>query len=96
MPDGFVPLDRALRAAPEPQTVSGDLPTSVVSTNEAEPDLEDASAEARRFRAALADALALSLERLLRDVACDVLARELLLAPPDVAAIAARALERYL
>jgi flagellar biosynthesis/type III secretory pathway protein FliH len=96
MPDGFVPLDRALRPTPEPPTVSGDLATTVVSTNEAEPDLEDAAAEARRFRAALADALALSLERLVRDVACDVLARELLLAPPDVAAIAARALERYL
>ncbi len=96
MPDGFVPLDRALRPAPEPQTVSGDLATTVVLTNQAEPDLEDAAAEARRFRAALADAFALSLERLVRDVACDVLARELVLAPPDVAAIAARALERYL
>ena len=58
--------------------------------------LEDAASEARRFRAALADALAFSLERLVRDIACDVLARELVLAPPDVAAIAARALERYL
>jgi flagellar biosynthesis/type III secretory pathway protein FliH len=95
MPDGFVPLDRALRPAPEPPTVSGDVATAVVTIGELEPDLEDAIAEARRFRAALADALALSLERLVRDVACDVLARELVLAPVDVAAIAARALERY-
>jgi flagellar biosynthesis/type III secretory pathway protein FliH len=96
MPDGFVPLDRALRVVPESPTVSGDIVAAVASTNEAEPDLAEVASDARRFRAALADALALSLERLVRDVACDVLARELLLAPPDVAAIAARALERYL
>jgi flagellar biosynthesis/type III secretory pathway protein FliH len=96
MPDGFVPLDRALRPAPEPSTVSADVATAAVSMRDAEPDLEDAAAEARRFRAALADALALSLERLVRDIACDVLARELVLAAPDLAAIAARALARYL
>jgi flagellar biosynthesis/type III secretory pathway protein FliH len=96
MPDGFVPLDRALRPAPEPPAASGDVATTVVSPDAAGPDIEEAAAEARRFRAALADALALSLERLVRDVACDVLARELVLAPPDVAAIAAHALERYL
>lgn len=96
MPDGFVPLDRALRPTPEPPAVSSEFAAAVAPTNEAEPGLDDAASEARRFRAALADALALSLERLVRDVACDVLARELVLAPPDVAAIAARALERYL
>jgi flagellar biosynthesis/type III secretory pathway protein FliH len=96
MPDGFVPLDRALRPVPEPPTISDEVAAAVVSMRDSEPDLEDAAAEARRFRAALADALALSLERLVRDVACDVLARELLLAPVNVAAIAARALERYL
>jgi flagellar biosynthesis/type III secretory pathway protein FliH len=95
MPDEFVPLDRALRTTPEP-AVLDERAVTVALTNETEPDIEDAAAEARRFRAALADALALSLERLVRDVACDVLARELLLAPLDVAAIAARALERYL
>ncbi|HEY3676738.1 MAG TPA: FliH/SctL family protein [Candidatus Tumulicola sp.] len=59
-------------------------------------DVGRAIAAARRFGAALADALALSLERLLRDIAYDVLARELALAPCDVATIAARALNRYL
>ena len=54
-----------------------------------------AFSETRRFHAALADALDVALEGLLRDVACDVLARELSLAPADVAAIAVRALARY-
>lgn len=49
----------------------------------------------RRFHAALADALAASLDDLLRDLASDVLARELSLAPCDVERIARGLLERY-
>jgi flagellar biosynthesis/type III secretory pathway protein FliH len=104
MHDGFVPLDVALRATDVPgseplseaATGSGDVRDGRTQTNSAGlGDVEDALAAARRFNAALADALALSLERLVRDIACDVLARELLLAPCDVAAVAARALQRY-
>lgn len=52
-------------------------------------------AAVRRFRAALCDALDAALDELRRAIARDVLARELRLAPADVAAIAAGALERY-
>ncbi|HKU80912.1 MAG TPA: FliH/SctL family protein [Candidatus Tumulicola sp.] len=55
----------------------------------------EALAGVRRFRAALAEALELQLADLLRDLACEVLGRELQLAPADVAAIARRALEHY-
>jgi hypothetical protein len=106
MHDGFVPLQIALRPAPLPADDTEDgseskTPRESVNaagsqTLSAPSDVDGALAEARRFSAALADALALSLERLLPVVACDVLARELVLAPCDVAAIAARALRRYL
>jgi hypothetical protein len=106
MHDGFVPLQIALgrlRAPVCDTEVSAEAKTLCEPDNAAGPqisstqsDIDDGLAAARRFRAALADALALSLERLLRDIARDVLARELALAPCDVAAIAARALRRYL
>ncbi|MGH7736691.1 MAG: FliH/SctL family protein [Candidatus Tyrphobacter sp.] len=48
----------------------------------------------RRFYAALADALDCALDDLMRDVASDVLARELALAPADVARLAHDALSR--
>jgi flagellar biosynthesis/type III secretory pathway protein FliH len=71
-------------AAGEPQTVQ-----------ESADDLVDALAEARRFRAALADAIDMAVEDLLRDIARSVLARELTLAPADLVAIVEAALERY-
>jgi len=103
MHDGFVPLQIALRPA---RALASDTEEDSESKTLREPvnaaapqtlsDVHGALAAARRFSAALADALALSLDRLLRDIACDVLARELALAPCDVAAIAAHALRRYL
>ena len=50
----------------------------------------DAVREARLFRARLADAFDDAVPRLLRELASDVLARELRLAPCDLAAIVAR------
>jgi hypothetical protein len=49
--------------------------------------------DARLFRARLADAFAFSSRRLLRDLASDVLARELRLAPCDLGALVRRAAE---
>jgi flagellar biosynthesis/type III secretory pathway protein FliH len=56
-------------------------------------DVIAAAREARLFRARLADAFDDALARLLRELAVDVLARELRLAPCDVAAIARRVLQ---
>jgi flagellar biosynthesis/type III secretory pathway protein FliH len=64
---------------------------------EAQPDDElvaDVCERVRRFRAMLADALDRSLAELLREIAIDVVGRELLLAPADLEAIVRRARER--
>ncbi|HEY1430005.1 MAG TPA: FliH/SctL family protein [Candidatus Tumulicola sp.] len=101
MHDEFVPLYVALAPATggplDESSVERDGPGTPATASPATPpsDFDDALSSARRFRAAVADALALSLERLVRDIACDVLARELALAPADVASIAARVLDRY-
>ena len=58
------------------------------------PDVEDTIGAARRFRAALADALDTAVAYLLREIAVNVLARELALAPADVAAVVVAALAR--
>jgi hypothetical protein len=50
--------------------------------------------DARLFRARLADVLDDAASRLLRELACDVLARELRIAPCDLAAIVQRVIER--
>lgn len=52
----------------------------------------DALRDARLFRARLADALDAAVARLARDIAADVLVRELRLAPCDVAALVQHAL----
>ena len=54
----------------------------------------DALRDARLFRARLADAFADAAQRLLRELACEVLARELRLAPCDLAALVQRVRER--
>jgi hypothetical protein len=106
MHDAFVPLHVALRPVGPLDTQRQDCSEAqscVLNEESADRhvaattvDSEPVLAEARRFAAALADGIALSLERLVRDIACEVLARELALAPCDVATIAARALHRYL
>jgi len=99
MHDAFVTLDVLLRSEPPTEGVADAVP-EVDSASEGvesvpECSCREALAAARRFRASLADALDAARDTLLRDVACDVLARELQVAPADVAAIVARALERY-
>jgi flagellar biosynthesis/type III secretory pathway protein FliH len=51
--------------------------------------------EVRLFRANLADRVDAAVQVLLRDIACDVLARELCAAPAAIEAIVRAALERY-
>lgn len=101
MVDGFVPLNAFLcdpAPAMHPETVE---PAAIEETIPPAHTSAGACAcaasvyQIRRFQAALAEALDAALDVLLRDLASDVLARELALAPAEVAAIAARALERY-
>ena len=57
-------------------------------------DVDAALRDARLFRARLADALDEAASRLVRELACAVLVRELQLAPCDLAALVRRAGER--
>ena len=57
-------------------------------------DLKDAWRDARLFRAQLEEAFDDALARMLRDLAADVLVRELRLAPCDLAALIGRAVQR--
>jgi len=90
VPDEFVPLDVFLRP-PQRERAAAALERPPPLAR----DCEEAIRAARRFRAALADAIDVAVARLLPEIARDVLARELRLASADVAAIASAALERY-
>jgi hypothetical protein len=100
MPDGFVHLADYVRpcrppAAPEGETESAPANAAPeIADDPYDGDLEQAVGDVRRFRATLADALDVALERLLLEIACDVLARELRLGPAEVASVVARARER--
>lgn len=97
-PDGFISLAAQLRGgAGEPEMPSA-APPIVFEDDEADAELADESAllrDVRLFRARIAEALEESVRTLLCDIAADVLARELQLAPADIAAIVQRVLERY-
>lgn len=89
----FVSLAETLRAA---QRANEPVPEAVPAPPLCAPATKDAAApaevvaavrEAKRFRARLADALDDAVARLLRDLAARVLARELRLAPCDLAAV---------
>jgi hypothetical protein len=105
MPEGFVPLEVALRRTPGDETATLQIHSAVESPPAASASADmpgdggardaDALAGVRRFHAALADAVDASVDDLLRDIACEVLGRELTLAPADLACIAAAALRRY-
>lgn len=69
---------------PEPE--SAELPPAACEV--------EVFAAARRFRAALADAVDVALQRLLPEIAGEVLGRELALREADVAAIVTGALDR--
>jgi flagellar biosynthesis/type III secretory pathway protein FliH len=101
----FVALADMLKGAPAqparpPREARGPQP-DLATGNEAEHDaaalgpspvpcLQTTIREARLFRAQLADAFDAALTRLLRELATDVLARELRMAPCDLAALVAR------
>jgi flagellar biosynthesis/type III secretory pathway protein FliH len=91
---GFTPLETFLRpphaATPEQEPApalpaSGSVPVECV----------EALSAARRFYAGLSDALDVAVSQCLQRIARDVLARELQLAQPDVAAIVGAALDAF-
>ncbi len=102
MLETFLPMRTWLERCSEPVTAIVETPLE--SEPEQEPewkawleraDIDDAIDEAKRFRALLADAVSCCVDDLLIDIAGDILARELLLAPCDVRAIVDRAIARY-
>jgi len=99
MPDQFVPLALYLRGEPQ-DPIPGDV-QSPETTGESDErlapaeeyeEIEESIRAARRFRAGLADAMDVHVPALLREIAGDVLARELTLQDADVAAIVEAAL----
>ena len=94
MHDSFVRLE-AFFVAPAPAPARDEAAAEAQPAQEPADDLVEALAAARHFRAALADAVDIAVEDLLRDIARNVLARELTLAPADLVAIVEAALERY-
>ena len=98
----FVSLADLLRAPHAPHAPAADdapeplLPACAPASFEdvRANDVAAALRDARLFRARLADAFDDAVARLLRELACEVLARELLLAPCDLAELVRRAGER--
>jgi flagellar biosynthesis/type III secretory pathway protein FliH len=96
MSELYVPLALFLRPV-EPQD-AGEKPPLVPPATPVAPSslqLVQTVSAARRFRAALADALEVSVNALLPAIARDVLGRDLRLAETDVAAIVNEALNRF-
>lgn len=96
MDSAFVDLREYLRAPERPAQASDRERANEreASSAPADPALREIAGQMRRFRAALYDAYDAVRAQLLRDLVCDVLGRELQLAPADVDAIARRACEQ--
>jgi len=91
-PERFVSLAELLRpseSAP-PQTCENEPAQEELAPAEC-----DAARDVRLFRARIAEALDAAVALLCRDIACDVVARELRLEPADISAIVDRAIQRY-
>jgi flagellar biosynthesis/type III secretory pathway protein FliH len=95
----FVPLALYLHppAAPTERAPAGNVEPSAPNPAAAPVpnEVTDAIGAARRFSAGLRDALEAAVPELLQKIARGVLARELLLAQPDVRAIVTVALEEF-
>lgn len=98
-PDDFISLASQLRAKDERET---DAAPEIAFDEEPEERDEPYAGEEREllrevrlFRARIAEALEQTLRTLLCDIAAEVLARELELAPADIAALVRRVLERF-
>ena len=96
MSEAFTSLDvyvRSRNAQQEPLVASDPMEEPMPPETFPTP-IADALHEVRRFRAALADSLEAVRADVLADLAADVLARELRLAPADIARVVESVLER--
>lgn len=100
MSDGFVPLAAFLRPLPPapPQAFDDGVFEDDIADGAQPADLAaeygSLFAAIRRFRAGISDALDAAVQQLLEEIAENVVARELELAPAAIAAIVAKARER--
>lgn len=92
-PEHFRTLASTLLAAREPSPQEPAL--EIVEEMIASRNDEDVMREVRLFYAHVIEAVEAAVETLLEDIAADVLARELLLAPVEIEAIVDRALQRF-
>jgi Flagellar assembly protein FliH len=90
----FVSLAQLLRPDPAPEIVAP-LATVQPPVPAPLPEVADLARDVRVFRARLADAFDVACDALLHEFAYAVLGRELILAPPDIATIAARVLAEH-
>lgn len=88
-PDGFRSLAEVLRSSQAP------VPDPAPEKDELLPEAAVAVRDIRLFRARIAEAAELAVRDLCEDIAVEVLARELQLAPAEISEIVRRALERH-
>jgi hypothetical protein len=92
----FVSLAQLLRPEPASESVAPPIASPVtIPVSAPLPDVVELARDVRVFRARLADALDAACDALLREFAYAVLGRELILAAPDIATIAARVLAEH-
>ena len=102
MSEGFIPLARFLSPPPAepvalsvPQRPAVGEPLAPFAHPAESTEYAATFGAVRRFRAALADALDVAVQRFLAEIAENVLARELRLADADIAAVVAKTRERF-
>ena len=93
MADDFVPLAVFLRPPASP--LAAKPPEEVTLKGAPFEECAETVRVARRFRAALADALEIAVQELLKEIARSVLARELEIEPTNIAAVVTSALNRF-
>jgi flagellar biosynthesis/type III secretory pathway protein FliH len=99
MSENFVPLAAFLRPPPPPPPEALEVQTpdegidGVARSDDIAAEYASIFSAIRRFRAGVADALDAAVQRLLEQIAENVVARELQIAPPNIAAIVAKSRE---
>lgn len=93
MPEGFRSLAELLREEQPASSLPEDIEADAEDSNAASGEIA-AARDVRLFHARLADAFESAIADLRRDIAAEILGRELELAPAAIAEIVRRALER--